>query len=171
MPSCGHPFSPRRKNRDWQQPETGSILLGHKYETNLYLSWECETNLYEEERCQLGQLKLSVLESFSMCELRGISSTSAVRSVISHCWERKAGTRNWKHQPIMRSKSCLRCRRAQSFCYPRTAKPGGGSKGTVWEEKEWRNKGRRSGGCSFWIRQLLVRVVRDGGFLKQSRGC
>lgn len=29
-------FSPRRENSVWQQPRTGSVLLGQKYETNLY---------------------------------------------------------------------------------------------------------------------------------------
>lgn len=106
-------------------------------------------NVYKEERCQLGQLKLAVEESFSMCEPRRMSSTSTGKGVISHCWESKAGLRNWEHKPSMTSKSCLRCRRAWSFCCPWTARPGGGRKGTEWEEKEWGNKGKK-------VRKLLL---------------
>lgn len=49
MPSPWSPifFPGDRTGIDSSQGGTGSFLLGHKYETNLYLSCECETNLYE----------------------------------------------------------------------------------------------------------------------------
>lgn len=59
-----------------------------------------------------------------------------VKGAISHCWGRKAEIGNRKHQAIMARKSCLRCRRALSYCYlSRSVKHGDGREDRVRRKK------------------------------------
>lgn len=85
---------PRFSAQRVTEAEDRQHLAGSEIWNSSALSWECETNLYCEESCQLGRLKLTVRDSFWMCEL----SRDENRFYSKRCDQPLLGKRGWNEK-------------------------------------------------------------------------